>query len=76
MVAGVDRGEGSEGHVIWALAVLGWAGEGQLYNNYNNYITRVRKVKSSGLSLYSVGLEKDNYVIKTLQKYFIFDYFD
>ena len=34
MVAGVDRGEGSEGHVIWALAVLGWAGERQLYNKY------------------------------------------
>ena len=32
MVAGVDRGKGSEGHVIWALAVLSWAGEGQPYN--------------------------------------------
>ena len=34
VVAGVDRGEGSEGHVIRALAVLSWAGEGQLYNKY------------------------------------------
>ena len=34
MVAGVDRGKGTEGHVIRALAVLSWAGEGQLYNRY------------------------------------------
>ena len=34
VVAGVDRGKGSEGHIIRALAVLGWAGEGQLYNKY------------------------------------------
>ena len=25
VVASVDRGEGAEGHIIWALAVLGWA---------------------------------------------------
>ena len=31
---------------------------------------------SSGLSLYSVGLEKDNYITNTLQKYFIFGYFE
>ena len=30
MVAGVDRGKGSEGHVIRAFAVFSWAGEGQL----------------------------------------------
>ena len=30
VVAGVDRGEGSEGHIIRALAVFSWAGEGQL----------------------------------------------
>ena len=76
MVAGVDRGKGSESHVIRALAVLGWAGEGQLYNKYfaKIFYFWLLKVISSVLSLYSVGLRMgalmDKYITNILHQYF------